>query len=136
LAARRILHRDTGKTYSSNNSICQEAAELPQLTLHRMLHEYQTFYKGNSRYSTRLLRHAFFDLLDTGLFRPAADHSGVGPLQYQWRDHHGDTNDVDGVDRMPLHLTVDIHREVKRALDDNNVLHCSTALREWGKHTH
>ena len=137
LAARRILHRDTGKSYSNNSNFCQESAELPQLTLHRILHEYQAFYKGNSRYATRLLRHAFFDLLETGLFRPAADHSGVGPLQYQWRDHPpGDTSNVDSMDRMPLHLTVDIHREVKRALDDNSVFHCSTALREWGKHTH
>ena len=137
LAARRILHRDSGKTNKKRND--EIGAEQLHLTLHRMLHEYQAFYKGNPRYSSRLLRHALSDLLETGLFRPALDHTGMGPLQYQWHDHHhhqhGD-NDVDAMDHMALHLTVDIHREVKKALDnDSSVFHCSTALREWGKNT-
>lgn len=130
LAARRILHRDASRTYNHHNS---ETAEQPQLTLHRMLHEYQAFFKGHSRYSGSMLRRAFQDLLETGLVRPAADHTGLGPFQYMLRDNHNEAYSQ-SVDMEPLHLTVDIHREVKRAIDED-AFHCSTALREWGKHT-
>ena len=132
LAARRILHRDTGKTGAHHQ---QDAAPEAQLNLSRMLYEYRAFYKS-SRYTEAVLRRAFADLLETGLFRPALDHTGSGPFQYQFRDYetlYSYTN-TDTVERMPLHLLLDIHREVKRAIDDN-ALNCSTALREWGRHT-
>jgi len=121
LAARRILHRDASK---SNET------EQQQLTLQRMLHEYKAFYKS-SKYSEPMLRRAFTDLLEVGLFRPAADHSGLGPFQYQFRNETLYTNatNVDTIERMPLHLTVDIHREV------SSITTCSTALQEWGRHT-
>jgi len=130
LAARRILHRDASKTASHHNN---ESAEQPQLTLHRILHEYQAFFKGNSRYTGPMLRRAFQDLLETGLVRPAADHTGLGPFQYMLRDNNNEAYSQ-SVDMEPLHLTVDIHREVKGAIDED-AFNCSTALREWGKHT-
>jgi len=132
LAARRILHRDTGKTGAHHQ---QDAAPEAQLNLFRMLHEYRAFYKS-SRYTEAVLRRAFADLLETGLFRPALDHTGSGPFQYQFRDYETlfSYTNTDTVERMPLHLVLDIHREVKRAIDDN-ALNCSTALREWGRHT-
>jgi AAA ATPase domain len=129
LAARRILYRDSQMPESS-------ASEIAPLTLSRMLHEYQSFYKGQtSRYSTRILRHNFIELMERGLFRPAMDHTSYGPYQYQFRDAFIYSYDnVDLMERMPLHMTVDIQCEVKMALDAN-LLQCSTALREWGRKT-
>lgn len=132
LVARRILHRDSSSSRNQNEAALQHQ----QLTLSRMLHEYQSSYKGQSAsYSSRVLRNAFTELMEVGLFRPAADHTGTGPFQYQHRDDSlYSYNNMDVVERMPLHLTLDIHREVKPAIE-NNILNCSTALREWGRKT-
>jgi AAA ATPase domain/Origin recognition complex (ORC) subunit 4 C-terminus len=129
LAARRMLYRDSQMPESSTS-------EVAPLTLSRMLHEYQSFYKGQtSRYSARILRHNFTELLERGLFRPAMDHTSYGPYQYQFRDAFiYSYSNVDLMERMPLHMTVDIQCEVKHALDAN-LLQCSTALREWGRKT-
>jgi hypothetical protein len=135
LAARRILYRDSSGSSHRNQN--EAAFQQQQLTLGRILHEYQSSYKGQSAsyYSGRILRNAFTELMEVGLFRPAADHAGSGPFQYQHRDDSlYSYNNMDVVERMPLHMTLDIHREVKPAID-NNILNCSTALREWGRKT-
>jgi hypothetical protein len=63
--------------------------------------------------------------------RPSADHTGGGPLQYTYSQNYY-AMDFITWSRMPLHLPVDIDRELGEALK-NNLLECSTALREWGK---
>jgi hypothetical protein len=130
LAARRILFRDSCTSRSQD-----EAAHLqPQLTLKRILNEYRSSYKGqSSRYTEHILQNAFVDMLEINIFRPAMDHTGSGPFQYLHQDIPlGDHNNMDVVERMPLQMTLDIHREIKEAID-SNMLNCSTALREWGR---
>jgi hypothetical protein len=101
-----------------------------------MVQEYQSSYKGlTSKYTQRVLRHNFMELLEIGIFRPANDHTGTGPLQYQYRDAFlYNCNNFDIMERMPLHMMVDIHVEVKTAIE-SNLFNCSTALREWGRKT-
>jgi hypothetical protein len=127
LAARRILTRDSLRP--------EEGDKQPRpLTFDRMWEEYRSSYKGqSSRYTQRVLVHAFDALMVMGLLRPAADHTRDGPFQYRGRDRTAYCADWNtAAARMPLQLTVDIHREVKQALE-KNLLHCSTALREWGR---
>ena len=100
-----------------------------------MINEYQTSYKGlTSKYSLRVLQKSFIELLEIGIFRPSIDHSGTIPFQYQFRDtflyHH---HNFDVIERLPLHMTLDIHYDIKYAIDNNLLLNCSTALREWGR---
>ena len=121
LAARRILARDGHR---------HEATNLP-LTLDRMLEEYRTSYRG-SHYSAQQLMRAFFDLLELDVVRPASDHSGTIPWQYMHDDRLMDMDSNTMAARVPLHLTVDIHRELQKVLE-KNLLKCSTALREWGR---
>jgi Cdc6-like AAA superfamily ATPase len=143
LSARRILYRDSCMQHTRNshattntNTETSTVEYSPQLTLRRMIHEYGTSYKGQtSRYTNRILHHNFIELLEMGIFRPSMDHSGAGPFQYQYRDSFiYNHNNVDVMERLPLHMTMDIHFEVKQALE-SNMLNCSTALREWGRKT-
>jgi hypothetical protein len=130
LAAKRILTRDT-----------QRKSDTPaiRLTLERILNEYNTaIQKGSllsNRYSSSQLWKAFQELVGMGLFRPAADTGGKLPFQYMHLDSmYQDMDRNTFVTRMPLHMTVDVHREVKVALEQN-IIQCSTALREWGLKT-
>lgn len=121
LATRRILSRDNRREQS--NAV---------LTLERMLEEYLGSYKGSSnRYSKQVLTKAFVDLLSVGLLRPASDHSGGAPLQYQ---HDRSVLDLEPslLQAVPLQLTVDVYRELEGAIAQN-IMGCSTALREWGR---
>ena len=144
LSARRILYRDScvqhrisnGSNQNNEASMSTAAEYNPQqLTLRRMINEYQTSYKGlTSKYSLRILQKSFIELLEIGIFRPSIDHSGTIPFQYQFRDaflyqHHN----FDIIERLPLHMTLDIHYDIKHAIDNNLLLNCSTALREWGR---
>jgi hypothetical protein len=130
LAAKRILTRDT-----------QRKSDAPtiRLTLERILNEYNTaIQKGSllsNRYSSAQLWKAFQELVGMDLFRPAADTGGNLPFQYMHLDSlYQDMDRNTFVTRMPLHMTVDVHREVKVALEQN-ITQCSTALREWGLKT-
>jgi hypothetical protein len=122
LSARRVLARDSIREDSST-----------PLTLDRILEEYRTYQGSSNRYGGHVLSKSFQDLVEMNFFRPAADHSGGGPLQY----NHDPSNfpaDLNTVGRVPIHLTVDIHRELRKALE-KNLLDCSTTLREWGRKT-
>jgi hypothetical protein len=122
LSARRVLARDS----------IREDTSTP-LTLDRILEEYRTYQGSSNRYGGHVMKKSFQDLAEMNFFRPAADHSGGGPLQY----NHDPSNlpvDLNTVGRVPIHLTVDIHRELRKALE-KNLLDCSTTLREWGRKT-
>lgn len=120
-AARRILVRDSHR----ENTV--------PLTLDRMLEEYKS-YKGNSnRYSRDILWVSFRDLLDTGLIRPGSDHSGTAPLQYNLDNSFLDLA-APTAGKLSLHMNLDIHRELQKAMDQK-LLDCSAALQEWGKKT-
>jgi len=118
LAGRRILSREAGK-------------EIPQpLTLHRMLSDYTT-YKGNSNcYSPRLFRRAFTQIVEMDVLRPSFDHSGGGPLQYEYGGSFAEM-DATSISRMPLHVPYELDIELTRAIK-GNLLDCSTALQDWG----
>jgi Cdc6-like AAA superfamily ATPase len=119
LAGRRILSRDAREQ------------DMPQpLTFQRMFSDYST-YKGNSnRYSSRLFRRAFTQLLEMDVFRPSFDHSGGGPLQYEYSGSYTEM-DATSLSKLPLHVPFQLEIELTRALKDN-WLDCSTALRDWG----
>lgn len=122
LSARRVLARDSVREDTTMT-----------LTLDRILEEYRTYQGSSNRYGGHVLSKSFQDLVEMNFFRPAADHSGGGPLQY----NHDPSNfpvDLNTVGRVPIHLTVDIHRELRKALE-KNLLDCSTTLREWGRKT-
>jgi len=120
LSARRILARDAHT---------EESSPKP-LTLQRMLQEYQS-YRGPNRYQEVLLKKCFTQLLETDVFRPSADHTGGGPLQYGYSQSYYEMEETT-ISRMPLHVPVDIQRELGEALQQD-LLECSTSLREWGK---
>ncbi|GKY97998.1 hypothetical protein MPSEU_000757900 [Mayamaea pseudoterrestris] len=120
LSARRILSRDSQKSDDI----------LIVLTLERMLLEYRRYQGTPNRYSTPVLRRAFHDLLSLGVIRPAMDHAGTGPFQYQ---HMAIQWDVHTMARVPLHLTFDVRAELTLALDRNMFPVASTALMEWAK---
>lgn len=122
LGARRILVRD---------GLRREGDQTQPLTFERMIHEYHTSFVrnfGSGVYSRDTLTTAFRELLSVGLLRPSADHSGRLPLQYWCQD----PTDEAIFERVPLHLMVDINRELDKALE-NNWLQGSTVLLEWGK---
>jgi hypothetical protein len=120
LAARRILARD---------SIIPEPKPL---TLERMLNEYQSFKKGNSnRYSHRLLFRCFTQMMEMDIFRPSSDHSGGGPLQYEYGGSFAEM-DSTTLTKLPLHVPYGLDSELTRALKDK-LFDCSIALEEWGK---
>jgi AAA ATPase domain len=134
LAARRVLFRES--VVGGNNGNAQTAAAatmVPRLTYGRMITELGSF-RGAAAFSNKDLWHALLDLLEMGVLRPASDHSGTAPLSYEWEDDDPMDQDEAVLQDTTLHLTLDIHREVKPAIDDN-VFQCSTALKEWGRKT-
>ncbi|KAL7574871.1 hypothetical protein ACA910_010705 [Epithemia clementina (nom. ined.)] len=122
VSAWRILRRDTKKETDS-----------VALTLEKILNEYKTF-RGNGKCSAPVLWKAFHSLMDCGLIRPALDHSGRIPLQYEHEDSSYRELAPAVLTSIPLHLNLDIHRELPSAIQ-RNILNCSTGLREWGKKT-
>lgn len=121
LSARRILARDAQKTEETYNA----------LTFERILQEYRRYRGASDRYTLGVLRRAFQDLLQLSVLRPAIDHTGSGPFQYQ----HGPIafHDAHTLARVPLHCTYDVNAEVKQALDRGLFTVASTALTEWAK---
>jgi len=156
LASRRILLRDTttsqkhqhhprdtnniNNTHRTKTSTNGDLHQAPVLTLDRILGEYASSYRATaSRYSPLWLRKGCHELITCGLLRPAPDHGGGGPWQYNHplsyqladeNNNNGSTASTRSA-KLPLQLTVDFHREIKQALE-SNVLTCSTALRQWG----
>jgi Cdc6-like AAA superfamily ATPase len=124
LAARRILFRDA----------LQEEQFVKPLNLERMLQEYESFRSSTQGFSRPLLMHAFKGMLETSVLCPSADHTGGGPLQYLHQAQLYSNMDMNTLCRLPLHLPFEIERELKVALNDN-LLDCSTALREWGRNS-
>jgi hypothetical protein len=124
LAARRILAREAHR---------EQLAVATPLTLQRMLHEYDSFRRGIPRKSTNAqsLLAAARQLLARGVVVPSMDHAGGGPLHYHVSQDYK-TLDPYSLSRLPLHLPVDIERELGEALQ-RNLLDGSTALQEWGR---
>jgi Cdc6-like AAA superfamily ATPase len=121
LTARRILVRDAQK--NDDNHIV--------LTLDRIVQEYRRYSGPSNRYTEPMLRRALQDLLQLGIMRPAMDHTGSGPFQYQ---HTNRQWDVHTLARVPLHVTYDVRTELKLAIDYDLFLGAtSTALMEWAK---
>jgi hypothetical protein len=134
LAARRILARSCHRHRENNTCV--------SLTMEGMLQEIvQKLYRGNPppNASPAVLKRAFLDLLDLAVLRPALDHSGSGPFQYYEKtctvtpDSSSSTSlSWDVRMRLPLHLTLDIHRDILLALE-LKALTAPTAILEWGK---
>lgn len=121
LSARRILKREEHRDH----------AVLAPLTIDRMLNEYKSFSRGSTSIGNlKLLKQAVYHLVQQGLLVPSIDHSGGGPLHYDVTKIYRDL-DYCTLLRLPLHVPFDMDRELGTVLD-NNLLECSTALKEWG----
>jgi len=122
LSARRILKREEHR----------DQAVLAPLTIERILKEYESFRRGStSKGNSKLLKRAVHHLMQQGLVVPSVDHSGGGPLHYDITKIYKDMDQY-ALSRLPLHVPLDIDRELKTALEQN-LLECPTALKEWGK---
>jgi Cdc6-like AAA superfamily ATPase len=119
LSARRLLRREAHR----------EELHIP-LTLERIFQEYQSSFHRGAKQNENLLPAAIL-LLERGILVPSMDHSGGGPLQYHVLSLHKNL-DPYSLSRMPLHMPMEIHRELGEAMN-RNLLECSTALKEWGK---
>eukprot|EP00980_Cylindrotheca_fusiformis_P031301 scaffold26138_cov220-Cylindrotheca_fusiformis.AAC.1 len=122
LAARRILTREAHR----------EQAVTAPLTVQRMMKEYESSFHCGALYRNEAtLTSAAKQLLQRGILVPSTDHSGGGPLQYSTTQVYKMLDPYSLV-RLPLHMPLDIDRELGEALN-KNLLDCSTALREWGR---
>mmetsp|Transcript_29028 Transcript_29028/g.42802 ORF Transcript_29028/g.42802 Transcript_29028/m.42802 type:complete len:225 (+) Transcript_29028:987-1661(+) len=130
LSARRIQLRDALKNEE------ERGFSYAPLTYERIAREYETSFvavgrsSGPDRYEPHVLRRAFSHLLECDVMRPEVDHTGKGPRQYFFAHEYSLLNDMTLV-KMPLHVTLDLDREVGEALR-RRLLDCSSALREWG----
>jgi hypothetical protein len=132
LAARRILARGH-RSKASSSERPSGTAVAP--TLQEMLIEVtDDLFLGNPppNATAVVLKRAFLDLTDMGVLRPACDHSGTGPFQYYERENVLDGTSWEILLRVPLHMTLDIYRDVQPALDDHE-LTAPAAILEWGK---
>lgn len=145
LAARRILARDdicetedavinARKTGAGGSNKTDTSMAAP-LTYQRICDEYTTSFAasgrytaGSDRYLPHILQRACIDLIELDLIRLKKDHLGGGPLQYEYCDALSKGSNIM---TLPLHVNLEMDDEFMPLLKAG-VLHCSTALREWG----
>jgi hypothetical protein len=108
------------------------------LTYQRIHDEYTTSFVASGRYTTssdrypsHILRRAFIDLIELDLIRLKKDHSGGGPLQYE---HCDALSTGANINHLPVLVNLQMEEEFMGLLKAG-VLHCSTALRDWGMKT-
>jgi Cdc6-like AAA superfamily ATPase len=135
LSAKRILIRQSHKDDTSMLSSLSSSSSSSPLTLDRLLKEFESFRRRSSstHFSNTMLKKAVLQLLDVGLLMPVMDHVGGGPFQYGLSKSYRNL-DTNSLFRLPLQMLLDIDRELAIALEQNLVT-CSTALKEWGKAT-
>lgn len=149
LAAQRILARDdtrfaiedsvdNARKQGSHGSNRATVAMAAPLTYQRIHDEYTTSFVSSGRYTTssdrypsHILRRAFIDLIELDLIRLKKDHSRGGPFQYE---HCHALSTGANINHFPLLVNLHMEEEFMGLLKAG-VLHCSTALREWGMKT-
>ena len=131
LSARRILRRDESH---------KKEIALP-LTLQRIFQEYRSFQMNfdgggkrisnsngkNDPFNTDTLQQtqAAMNLFERGVLIPSMDHSGGGPLQYQCLDLYKELDHYSLL-RMPVHMPIEIHREIGEALKNLDFIQINT----------
>lgn len=144
LAARRIMSRDDTRSTIEDEVDCARKQGVNKKTMitmaspvtyQRILDEYTTTFVASGRYTIssdryppHLLYRALTDLIELNLIRLKKDHSGRGPLQYE---HCDSLSSGAIITNLPLHINIDMDEEFLGLLK-GGILHCSTALREWG----
>ena len=124
LAAKRIFNRDN-----------QDEVSQKPLTYERILSEYESSFiaqsksSGPDHYPKHVIYRSFCDLLG-GFFMPIHDHTGGGPLQYQYCKEFSIQN-RSSLQKVALYVNVDLEEELGVALKKNR-LNCTSALRDWG----
>mmetsp|Transcript_5318 Transcript_5318/g.11326 ORF Transcript_5318/g.11326 Transcript_5318/m.11326 type:complete len:1218 (+) Transcript_5318:64-3717(+) len=136
LAARRIMARDDRRSTIEENALDEAGnvlTEIAPLTYQRIQDEYTSSFNANARYTIASypiheIRRAFIDLMEIGLIRIKKERSGGGPFQFE----HSDALCL-GADfsTIPIFINHDWPNEFLGLLKAG-MLHCSTALREWG----
>ena len=128
LSATRIMKRDV---QSEDDKVPTKA-----LTYERIRREYESYFvaqgksSGSDRYDEVIFFKAFLQILYK-IFFPAKDHTGVGPNQYYFSKKLSEMRH-EMLKKTPLHVSVDIERDVMKALAANK-LKCSAALKDWAK---
>lgn len=144
LAARRIMARDDTRStieddvdYARKHGVNKKTvlSMVSPITYQRIYDEYTTSFVASGRYTissdrypSHLLYRAFTDLMELNLLRLKKDHSKRGPLQYE---HCDALSSGANVANLPLLINLAMEDEFLGLLK-GGVLHCSTALREWG----
>jgi hypothetical protein len=145
LAARRIEARDDARTnvedeIENNRSKGKtgdgttSSTPLP-LTYQRIQDEYTTSFVASRRYTIssdrypqNVLYRSCMDLMEVDLIRLKREICGGGAFQYEYNDR---LSSGANILNLPLHVNLDWELEFMGALK-SGLLHCSTALREWG----
>jgi len=145
LAARRIEARDDARANAEDeieNSRrkgttgggSSTSMSLP-LTYQRIQDEYTTSFVASGRYtisSDRYPQHVLYrscmDLMEVDIIRFKREICCGGALQYA---HNDMLSSGANISNLPLHINLDWDLEFMGALK-TGLLHCSTALREWG----
>ena len=146
LTANNITKNNDGKVSLNSNNRHMKKKQ-PLITFHQVSEEYiNTFAKKHPKhFSSRSLLQAFLHLLDTDLIRPALDCHGVlgvnssraqsipygGALQYKYSSKWTTCPNIVLVEKMPIHVTIEMEREFDSALK-GGWLDCSTVLKDWG----
>ena len=105
------------------------------MTFERILNEYESNFiaqsksSGPDNYSQHILFRSFCDLL-SGFLKPVKDHTGGGPMQYQYGQNYTIEKKL-SLQKVSLHLNIDLEGELGEALK-KNLLDCTSALRDWG----
>lgn len=145
LAARRIEARDDARANAEDEiestrkrgisgGGSSSLMALP-LTYQRIQDEYTTSFVASGRYtisSDRYPQHVLYrscmDLMEIDIIRLKKEICGGGAFQY---GHNDMLSSGANISHAPLHVNLDWDLEFMGALK-TGLLHCSTALREWG----
>lgn len=145
LAARRIEYRDDARTNAEDeiestrkrgiSGVGGSPLMVLPLTYQRIQDEYTTSFVASGRYtisSDRYSHHVLYrscmDLMEVDIIRLKKEICGEGSFQY---GHNDMISSGANITHSPLHVNLDWDLEFMGALK-TGLLHCSTALREWG----
>jgi len=128
LSAKRILARDA--------QVIQEGLT-KVLTFERMQNEYKSYFlaqgkgSGADRFDDDVFFKSFLEMMYI-YFRPAKDHTGVGPNEYHFSNKFSPVvMEHQLLKKTPLHWNIH-ESELIEALKEQR-LSCSAALRDWAK---
>ena len=126
LTAKRLMTRDALDDSDKSETIT--------LTFHRIHREYESFAKrqsfGVDIYGENILFRSFLLLLESEVMKLVEDHTGVGPVQHDYKTRSVNDWNLETMQHVPVYICVDLQTELHMALQERK-LDCSTSLRDW-----